>query len=146
MVRKILIAIDGSMHSKKALEFACDLVDKYNSDLHILHVVESTPRDSYMAMGSSAVKIPPSRDELEAAGKEIIAAAVEISKDQCCTKVTTEIQGGSAAECILESIEHNNIDMVVLGSRGLNDLTGLLLGSVSHKVSHLANCTCVTVR
>ena len=146
MIRRILVAIDGSLHSKKALEFACDLVDKYNCDLHILHVVESTPNERFMALGSASVKIPPSSEELEKAGKEIIEAALKISEDRGCTYVDTEIKGGSATECILQSIKKNNIDMVVLGSRGLTDLTGLLLGSVSHKVSHLADCTCVTVR
>lgn len=146
MIGKILVAIDGSLHSKKALEFACDMVDKYSSDLHILHVVESTEDERFMALGSSSVKIQPSQEELEKAGEEIIVAALQLAKDKGCANVETEIQGGTAAQCILDSIEKKNIDAVVLGSRGLTDLAGLLLGSVSHKVSHFADCTCVTVR
>ena len=146
MIGKILVAIDGSLHSKKALEFACDMVDKYCSDLRILHVVESAKGETYMTLGSSSVKIQPSQEELEKAGEEIIMAALQIAGEKGCENVETEIQGGSAAQCILDSIEKNKIDAVVLGSRGLTDLSGLLIGSVSHKVCHLAACTCVTVR
>ncbi|WP_180901977.1 universal stress protein [Martelella soudanensis] len=48
--------------------------------------------------------------------------------------------------CILDAIRERKVDTVVLGSRGLGDVAGLLLGSVSHKVTHLAPCTCIVVR
>ena len=47
---------------------------------------------------------------------------------------------------ILAAAEHENADMIVMGSRGMGDLKGLFVGSVSNKVSHLAPCTCVTVK
>ncbi|WP_256432948.1 universal stress protein [Martelella soudanensis] len=43
-------------------------------------------------------------------------------------------------------MRERKVDTVVLGSRGLGDVAGLLLGSVSHKVTHLAPCTCIVVR
>ncbi|NQU72224.1 MAG: universal stress protein, partial [Rhodospirillales bacterium] len=47
---------------------------------------------------------------------------------------------------IIEYAEQHDIDMIVIGSRGLGDLKGMLLGSVSHKVAHLAECSCITVK
>ena len=47
---------------------------------------------------------------------------------------------------IIEYVKKNNIDAVVMGSRGMSDLKGLLVGSVSHKVSNLIECTCIMVK
>jgi len=46
----------------------------------------------------------------------------------------------------LETAQSKSVDMIVMGSRGRGDLEGLLLGSVSHKLTHAAHCTCVVVR
>ena len=53
---------------------------------------------------------------------------------------------GDAARVILDCAKERNADLIVMGTRGMSDLRGLLVGSVSHKVSHLADCSCVTVR
>ena len=53
---------------------------------------------------------------------------------------------GDPAERILDCAKREHVDMIVMGTRGLSDLKGLLMGSVSHKVSHLADCACVTVK
>jgi nucleotide-binding universal stress UspA family protein len=46
----------------------------------------------------------------------------------------------------LQRARDRHVDMIFLGSRGLGDAKGLLMGSVSHKVAHLAECTCVSVK
>ena len=61
-------------------------------------------------------------------------------------KIETALEDGDPAEANLRVAKGRGVDMVVLGSRGLSDAKGLLLGSVSHKVAHLAECTCVTVK
>ena len=53
---------------------------------------------------------------------------------------------GNPADEIVEFAKQKQIDLIVMGSRGLSDIKGLFLGSVSHKVSHLAECTCITVK
>jgi len=53
---------------------------------------------------------------------------------------------GDAAEEIVAAAEKVKADLIVIGTRGLSDLEGLVMGSVSHKVIHLAHCPCVTVK
>jgi nucleotide-binding universal stress UspA family protein len=53
---------------------------------------------------------------------------------------------GRAARVILELASAEGADVIVLGSRGLSDLAGLVLGSVTHKVLHLAHCPVLVVR
>ncbi|MDP6174328.1 MAG: universal stress protein, partial [Rhodospirillales bacterium] len=53
---------------------------------------------------------------------------------------------GEAAKTILQAADDLDANIIVMGSRGMSDLKGLLVGSVSHKVSNLADCTCVSVK
>ena len=60
-------------------------------------------------------------------------------------EVETVIAAGDPTQAI-ETAKARNVDTIVIGSRGLGDLQGLLLGSVSHKVAQMAPCTCIIVR
>ena len=146
MITNILVPIDGSKQSNKALEFACNLADKYGAKLHVQHTVEVTLHEHAMFVGSAGFAFEASDEDIQKAGKKAIEAAEKIIAEHDCKLVETEIAHGSPAQNILERAKEKDIDMIVMGSRGLSDFGGLLLGSVSHKVSHLAKCTCVTVR
>ena len=61
-------------------------------------------------------------------------------------RVITYTAEGNTANEIVAMAKSEGVDMLFLGSRGLGEVTGLLLGSVSHKVMNLAPCTCVTVK
>lgn len=146
MIKKILVPVDGSVHSKKALEFACELAKKFESELHLLHVVQPPISTQTMAVGGSAVTTEVSREDLEEIGRNMIEAAMQITSNHDCTKVETHIEAGPPAQHILDAAKKHDADLIVMGSRGLSDIAGLLLGSVSHKVTHLAECSCVTIR
>ena len=60
--------------------------------------------------------------------------------------VNVAVLDGDPANRILEYAERESVDCIVIGSRGLSDVKGLLVGSVSHKVSNRARCTCITVK
>ena len=145
MISKILIAVDGSDYSKKALEFACQMADKFESALHIVHVPQGTVADRVMVLGGAAVMLHASREDIEKAGTQVMQGAREIAEKSVKGKITTELRGGDPASEIVASAEEHGVDCIVIGSRGLGDLGGLLLGSVSHKVNNSAPCTCITV-
>jgi nucleotide-binding universal stress UspA family protein len=146
MSKTILVPVDGSEHSKKALEFAAELGTKFEGQLSLFHVLQSLPLDRTLILGAAAITVHTTGDELEDVGVKVIAAAREIAAAHGCTDVEAKAVLGDPASEIVERAREIDADMIVMGSRGLSDLTGLLMGSVSHKVAHLAPCTCVTVR
>ena len=65
MFQRILIAIDGSIYSKKALEFGCDLANRYGAYLTILHVAYNPAQAHTMVLGSSAMTYQGNQKELD---------------------------------------------------------------------------------
>lgn len=143
MFEKVVVALDGSEAASRALEVACDLASKYGSEMHLVHSpqLETTA----IAVGSGAVEIEPSPEKVAEAGKGVMDRAVEKAKSLGCTPYSCVIGSGEPADDILKELKASNADLVVMGRRGLGRISSLLLGSVSQKVSHEAQCTCMTV-
>ena len=146
MINTVLVPVDGSKHSKKAVEFASDLCSKLGGKLSLLHVMESLPHDRTLVLGAASITVNSDTEELAAVGGKVLDAAKEVAGAHGCSDVETKSVRGDPASEIVSRASAIDADMIVMGSRGLSDLKGLLLGSVSHKVNHLASCTCVTVR
>jgi nucleotide-binding universal stress UspA family protein len=83
---------------------------------------------------------------LAALGHRILSAAAQKASELGVQNVDLLVEEGDAADTILACVPREEANLIVMGSRGLGDFRGLLLGSVSHKVSQLASCTCMTVR
>jgi nucleotide-binding universal stress UspA family protein len=81
-----------------------------------------------------------------ALGDQILERAKRAARKKGVKDIATRVDDGDPARCIIDRAKAENADLIVLGSRGLGDLEGLFMGSVSHKVSHLAECSCVTVK
>ncbi len=143
---KILVPIDGSLHSKKALEFAADLALRYTAKLCILHVLHNSPGSDTISLGAASVTIEASQQDLDRTARGLMEAAKKVVTDMGCSKVETIARGGHPTQQIIRCAKKKEFDMIVLGSRGLSDVKGLLLGSVSHQVNHLSGCTVITVR
>jgi len=80
------------------------------------------------------------------AGREILSAADKEARAGGAGAIETAVAVGDSTGIIVEYTRDNNADLIVMGRRGLGDFSGLLLGSVSHKVGHLTDCACLTVK
>ncbi|GJL83019.1 MAG: universal stress protein YxiE [marine bacterium B5-7] len=146
MINTVVVPVDGSTHSKKALNFACEIASKYESGLHLLHVTEKPMKDQVLALGSASVFTSGTQADLNRAARSVIKAAEDIATRKGCKKISTEIGSGDPAKRIIHTIKELDADLVVIGTRGLGELAGMLMGSVSHKVNQLSPCTCIVVR
>ncbi len=81
-----------------------------------------------------------------ALGERLLSDAADRARGQAVPSVRTVVREGDPASAILAVAKEADADLIVMGRRGLGDLAGLLLGSVSQKVTHLAECACLTVR
>ncbi|ABW02668.1 universal stress protein [Caldivirga maquilingensis] len=131
MFSKILVATDGSQYSDKALEVAIGLAKAFNSNLYIIHVVE----EDKVAMAASTMPIMVNViDDMVKIGNEILNKA-KAKASEAGVNADIILARGNAADKILENADKLNVDLIVVGSRGLRGLARFLLGSVSEKVA-----------
>jgi len=159
-VKNILVPVDGSKHSDKAVRLAADLAAKYGAKLTLLQVRlhgrlpdeirklsdKSGKPEPGMAVGAGYVEPSESVEVLEDIADKLLDKAEKDAKAEGASDVDRIKTGGIAAEEILENADKINADLIVMGSRGLGGLKGLLAGSVSYKVQNLAKCSVITVK
>jgi len=140
MFENILLAVDGSEHSLHAARIASDLAQAMKSQtLRIVVAFEPIPvhlGEPYMQETMNA-----RLGEAEAIAQKAVETVGTIS-----AAIQTETIEGNAAEVILEAAKAQNSNVIVMGSRGLGKLAGLLLGSTSQKVVSYAPCPVLIVR
>jgi len=143
-VDRILVAVDGSEHSTRAAETARVLARGYDAELDILNIV---PISKFAPFGVSEVEglgLDRLADTLREYGEQIIDHAAQMGADLGLA-ATTAIAAGDPATRIAERADRTGADVICIGRRGLGNVAGLLLGSVSHSVAHGAAQTVVTV-
>lgn len=146
-MRRILVAVDGSAPSDRAVALAVELAKTMDAGLVILNVVETSVLVP-VPMGVMAEvegAYLTSREVLESAAKEVVDKAAETATMANLAEVIELVKFGPAAKTIVEVAEEEDVEMIVMGRRGLGDLSGLLMGSVSHKVDHISNVPVLTV-
>jgi nucleotide-binding universal stress UspA family protein len=129
MFKHILVAVDGSTYSHGAVPTAIEIARKFGSDILVVHVHEHD-------RGRNVVY----SSESPADATRLVGNAVKVIRDagiDARSKVL-DLAPGHVAKAIVETAGTNHIDLIVMGSRGLSDIEGLLLGSVTHKVIQLA--------
>lgn len=147
MFERILCCVDGSQHALQAAEAACALAGRFGGKLTFLTVAkELQPSESvrrFMAIEHLSGEPQYVLDEYT---EEILDKAKDVAERNGLRGVRSEVRSGNPARSIVEYAERNKVDCIVLGSRGMGDIGGVLLGSVSFKVNSLAKCTVVTVK
>lgn len=140
MFERILLAVDGSEHGYKAARTAADLARVMNSEkLRIVVAFDKIPP----FLGEP--NLQRAIDSRLAEAQEILKKAVEIVGD-VPAEVHTELIEGDAAEAIIEVARTRNSSLIIMGSRGLGRLAGLVLGSTSQKVVSHAPCPVLIAR
>ena len=138
MYEKVLVAIDRSENSNRALAAARDLALLSDGEVWVLHLRE---QEVIPRMGLVADESPEEAHLwLESAVDELRNAGVKATGE-----VRNTIYGQAAREIVAEARLHD-VAVIVMGSRGRSDLTGLLLGSTAHKVIHLTDRPVLVVR
>ena len=138
MFERILVAVDGSEGSKKALKLAARLQQTCGGDLMILTVFR---HHSLLEASMSMVRPddPESLDDsMRAYAKEVAEEAKSIAAEAGAGNVRAFVKAGQPARMIVKFSEEHKADLIIVGSRGQGDVQGFLLGSVSHKVTSLA--------
>ncbi len=134
MYEKILIAADGSEHAKHALNYAVESAVKWDAKLIILTVV---PPISPLVYSSkyNAPYIPELMDDLRGSHQRILSEAANIVKNKHLEiKVMTRLEKGRPSDVIVDTAREEDVDLIVMGSRGLGGITGWVLGSTSRHV------------
>lgn len=145
--RTIVLAVDGSEHSDRAAKFAGELSNWSGGVVDILHVVHEPdviPAAVMREYSNLENVYVTQRDVLENVGGQIVANAAQIVRSNGGTVGLEEVEVGSAPATIATYAERVGADCIVMGRRGLGDLEGLFLGSVSHRVGHLSHRTLIT--
>ena len=139
MFDKILVAVDHSEVSDRALDSARDLALLSKGEVWVLHM-----REREVAVKTGVGLSDESMDEasaaVAAAVDKLTAAGVKAHGDVGTTLF------GYAARNIIDDAKEHDVDVIVMGSRGRGDLAGLILGSTAHKVIHLADRPVLIVR
>ena len=138
MFGTILLAVDGSPYAQRAAELVHRLAAEGGDSVVVLHVTEIMPM-----RGDVDVELDQDREAMEAAdryGRELELAGVPVKVE------LVRALAGRVARIIVESARAHGAGAIVMGSHGRGDLVALLLGSVAHRVVHLADRPVLIVR
>ena len=135
MLERILLAVDESEHAHKAVPAVIELARAGGGTVYVLHVRE-------LAFATARVV----GDSLEEAEPLVAGVVEELKQAGVTAQGSAQTSHAGPARAILEQARDMDATMIVVGSRGLGALGGLLLGSVAHKVLQLASCPVLVVR
>lgn len=173
---RILLPVDGSGHARRAAELAGMLAGMYDSEVVVLHVLDpgrlseehtrmvevehgvgrqpeelpwvaNVPAE-LVAMLSPREARETQEQKLHRVAEKVVGVATDILEQQGVPRerIRVVFRDGRPARAILNTINDQDVQTVVMGSRGLSAAGGMVLGSVSHRIASLAPCTVITAR
>jgi nucleotide-binding universal stress UspA family protein len=141
-VKKILVPIDFSDYSKKALQYAFNLAQHFNAQIVLIYVIEPVIYPADFSMGQVAL---PSVDvEMNTRAKEELESLAK--KEISGLDFKTVIKTGKPFVEIVETAAEEDIDLIIIASHGHTGVEHLLFGSTAEKVIRKAPCPVLTLR
>lgn len=139
MYRSILLAVDGSENSIRAGKQAAQLASLIKgTEVTVVYVSDFNEDSHEEVHDGGSIEFELSRK------KKILPAIEALEREKIYHK--TEMLHGRPAPTIIELANERNFDLVVIGSRGLNPISEMVLGSVSHKVVNQVHCPVLVVK
>lgn len=142
-ISRILFPTDFSDPAKQALQYAMEFADRFDAELHVLHVVREIVFPLPEASTSWTMPATDQRAEVDAATKQLQQEIQSEWTEQ--HRVVRLAEVGYPSENIIKYAKQHKIDLIVMGTHGHTGLSHLLLGSVAEKVVRLATCPVLTV-
>jgi nucleotide-binding universal stress UspA family protein len=141
--KKILVPVDFSEHSHRALAHAKEIATSYGSELQMLHIIEETIHPAFSISGKSSIfdLVPGIEEDCKKRMEQMILEAGIPTDD-----IEIIIKGGQAAHDIIKFAKDNSSDLIVIATHGLTGIEHLLLGSVTEKVVRMSPCPVFTVK
>lgn len=145
MFTKILVPVDGSEGSWRALSTAVQLGQKFASELLVVNVIQPYNNAALLAVPLDHATVTQGNNELEKVGDKVLEMAEERLADYP-HKIEFTLEVGHPSERIIALAKKTNADAIVIGSRGLSGIAEFFLGSVSSKVSQYASVPVLIVK
>lgn len=149
MFTRILVAIDGSNHAQHALSVAINIATKYESHIQLLSVVHpNTFVSSPYPPTSSTIQLMEQAWEAQRQHQHMILSSAfeELRQQHPQLECSMTINAGRPADLIVQTAIEDQVDLIVMGSRGLGGIKQLFLGSVSDRVADEAHCPVLIVK
>lgn len=146
MFHNIIVGVDGSEASMRAVQAACQIADT-EARIWLVHtpVAETVAFATGAVAGYHMVTMMQNEKEVQEAADRIIKSATDAAVDAGGQIAGNVIRRGDPGDEILAEAKDKNADLIVTGRRGLGNIAGLLIGSTSQRISHLATCAVLTV-
>ena len=141
-IKRILFPTDFSKHSLAALEYARSFSEKFQAQLHVLHVVHNS---SYMVTTEGAELPRWSDEELVGVARESMDKLLG-SELAGSGEVIDVIEIGNPLVQIVRYARNEKVDLIVMATHGRSGLAHIMMGSVAEKVVRKASCPVLTVR
>ncbi len=140
---KILLAVDGSDNSLRAAQYASKIVENFPGSRITILFVDTLAVQVKVKGGV----LPSNYEELAKQGvKDILEKTEKIFSDKSLPYNIKVLEGYDVAETICDFAREYNYDQIVMGTRGLGNIQGIVLGSVSHKVIQNSPCPVTFVK
>lgn len=147
MYKKILIPIDGSEGSDRAIAHCLRMLENENPEKVVLFHVCSYPQQLEPYSGKVRAYMNKVKEDLGEHGEELLAEAKnKISEKHPLVNVETKMVWGEPKYEIVDEAAEGKYNLLIMGSRGLSGIKSLFLGSVSNHVAQHVKCTVILVK